>query len=58
MGCCKAGGALAIRCLVEVVGMAAAWYEQRGAGVVSARRCEAVGVGCKVYLFRPLVHHA
>ena len=26
--------------------MAASWYEQRGAGVVSARRCEAGRGGC------------
>ena len=41
----SAGGVLAIRCLVEVVRMAVRCYERRGAGVVSARRCEAERIG-------------
>ncbi len=32
---------LAIRCLAEGVGMPVTCYERRGAGVVSALRCEA-----------------
>ncbi len=37
----RAGGASAIRCLVGVARMTVMCYERRGAGVVSARRCEA-----------------